>query len=386
MSNGITCCLPWNHLATHPNGNVSLCCQAKLDDGSGFSKTQGNFLNLENRKVIEILNSDSFVNVRKKMIAGEKPETCMRCYDAESKGEWSKRVFENRRFDWNFGNLTEIVSQGNLEFLELRLGNVCNLACATCNSISSSKWVKDEIALSNKLSWYKDITHTEQKRYKWFEDESFYEKLAEDNPNLKTIYINGGEPFLIKAHKKLLESLIKINKSKDIILEYSTNVTVIPQDYLDLWKKFKSVTIMLSIDDLGERNNWLRWPSNWNDIEKNLHWYLNNKLGNQKLVVCQTVCALNIFYIDQMLDFCKKLKIEYTANFVYSPSIFSAKSLNDRKKEYILNNFKNLDLSQLRSWIELPYEKICEIRLLEFVNELNLLRNIDSKVFNFNYE
>jgi MoaA/NifB/PqqE/SkfB family radical SAM enzyme len=383
MSNDITCCLPWNHLATHPNGNVSLCCQAKLDDGSGFAKTQGNFLNLENRKVIEILNSDSFVNVRKKMIAGEKPETCMRCYDAESKGEWSKRVFENRRFDWNPGNLTEIVSQGNLEFLELRLGNVCNLACATCNSISSSKWVKDEIALSNKLSWYKDITHIETKRYKWFEDESFYEKLAEDNPNLKTIYINGGEPFLIKAHKRLLEKLVENNKAKNISLEYSTNVTILPIDYLQLWKNFKSITVMLSVDDLEERNDWLRWPSQWNDIEKNINWYIENKLDNLDLIMCQTVNALNIFYVDQFIEYCNKLKIKHTANFVYSPSIFSARSLNEPKKEYVLNKFKDLNLSQLKSWLEIPYDIESEKKLIEFVTELSFLRNINSEIFNF---
>lgn len=386
MNNDITCCLPWNHLATHPNGTVSLCCQAKLDDGSGFSQIDGKFLNLENRKVIDILNSDSFVDVRKKMISGEKPKPCIRCFDAESKGEWSKRVFENRRFNWNSSNLQELVTEGNLEFLELRLGNVCNLACSTCNSISSSKWIRDEIHLSNKLSWYKEITYIENKRYTWFEDETFYEKLAEQNPNLKIIYINGGEPFLIKAHKRLLEKLVDSGKSKKISLEYNTNVTILPYDYLDLWKNFKSVKIMLSVDDIGERNDWLRWPSKWEIINQNINWYIDNKLENIELLVCQTVSSLNVFYLNDLIDYCKKLKILHTANFVYSPEIFTARTLSDDKKEYLLNKYKGYDLSQLKSWLKMPYDFHCKSRLLEFLKEIDSLRKIDSKIFWKTYE
>lgn len=386
MIKDTTCCLPWNHLATHPNGNVSLCCQAKLDDGSGFAKSQGQFLNLENRKVIEILNADSFVNVREQMIKGEIPNTCVRCFDAESNGEWSKRIFENRRFEWNPVNLKKYTSEGNLEFLELRLGNVCNLACATCNSISSSKWVKDEIFLSDKLPWYKEITYIESKRYKWFEDESFYEKLADENPKIQTIYINGGEPFLIKAHKRLLEKLIEQNKSQKISLEYSTNVTVLPIDYIELWKEFKSVNIMLSVDDIGHRNNWLRWPSRWEDIDKNIYWYIENKLENMDLMVCQTVSSLNVFYINELLDYCRKLNLKHTANFVYSPEIFSAKSLNDNKKESLLNKLKKYNLSQLESWLNLTYDYNSEKKLLEFLKELDNLRKLDSRIFELYYE
>lgn len=371
----ISCCLPWIHLATHPNGAASLCCQAKLDDASGFAKTDGKMLNLENRKVIDILNSDSYVDVRNKMINNIEPSTCSRCYDAERNNEWSKRLFENERFKWNPNNLNGYVSEGNLEFIELRLGNVCNLACVTCNSISSSKWIKDEIKIAEKLKWYKDITYIETKNHRWFENEIFYEELAEKNPSLKKIYINGGEPFLIKAHKRLLQKLIETNRSTDIDLEYSTNVTIKPEEYIDLFKEFKSVTIMLSVDDIGERNDWLRWPSNWGNIEENIQWYLKNRLDNMKLILCQTVSCLNVFYLDEMMRYCKQKNLNYTANFVYSPSIFSAKSLNDFQKIEIKNKYQGYDLSQLHSWLELTFDSESKKRLDEFVDELDNIRN-----------
>ncbi len=386
MIKDTTCCLPWNHLATHPNGNVSLCCQAKLDDGSGFAKSQNRFLNLENKRVIEILNADSFIATRKQMIAGQIPSTCQRCFEAEEKGEWSKRVFENKRFNWNPIDLKESVVEGNLEFLELRLGNVCNLACATCNSISSSKWVRDEIKLSEKLPWYKDITHIESRRYKWFEDELFYEELAEHNTKLRTIYINGGEPLLIKAHKRLLEKLVEKKIAEKISLEYSTNISVLPDDYLDIWKNFSSVNIMLSLDDIGQRNDWLRWPSQWNQIDQNLKWYIKNKLPNMNLLVCQTISALNIFYVQEFIDYCGSLEINHTANFVYTPEIFSARSINNDKKEMIYKMLGKHNLSQLKSWLDMPYDKNIEMKLLEFLKEIDSIRNIDSKIFKAFYE
>ena len=53
-----TCCLPWNHLATHPNGNVTLCCQTEMANGIGFSKDKSNnLLNMDTTSVPDILNS-----------------------------------------------------------------------------------------------------------------------------------------------------------------------------------------------------------------------------------------------------------------------------------------------------------------------------------------
>lgn len=381
MKNNVTCCLPWNHLATHPNGAVSLCCQAKLDDASGFASTNSKILKLDYNSVIDIINSDTFIDTRKKMIEGIKPETCSRCYAAEDKNEWSKRIFENKRFNWNPLDLKEKVLEGELEFIELRLGNVCNLACATCNSISSSKWIRDEKKLAEKMSWYKDITYIETNNYKWFENEKFYEDLAEKNPSLKKIYINGGEPFLIKAHKRLLEKLIELKRAGEISLEYSTNVTIIPSDYIELFKNFNKVTVMLSVDDIGLRNDWLRWPSSWENINNNIDWYLMNSLSNMDLILCQTVSCLNVFYVDQMIKYCTERNIAYTSNFVFHPKIFSASSLDNDKKERIKKNLDGTNLSQLNSWLSIPYDKASKNKLNDFLNNLDELRNIDSRIF-----
>ena len=37
--------------------------------------------------------------------------------------------------------------------------------------------------------------------FKWAEDDNFYNDLYDSTPNLELLYINGGEPTLIKQHQ-----------------------------------------------------------------------------------------------------------------------------------------------------------------------------------------
>jgi MoaA/NifB/PqqE/SkfB family radical SAM enzyme len=375
-----TCCLPWNHLATHPNGFVTLCCQARMEDGSGFAQNQpGKFMNMDNHDLLEILNSQSFRGTREKMYKGIEPHPCTRCYEAERRGEWNKREYENKRFNWQ-PRTNVIVGPGDLEFIELRLGNVCNLACVTCNSISSSKWRGDELAIANELPWFKEYLPPEVKS-RWFEDEQWYARLAELSANVKRIYINGGEPFLVKAHKRLLADLVAMGVAENIELEYSTNTTILPTDFLDTWKHFKRVTIMLSVDDLGERNEWIRWPSKWTTTNDHLHWYRDNQRDNMFAMVCQTINSLNVFHVADFVDYCHQLNLHHTANFVFEPSWFSAATLTDSEKEQLLTELKPLKLQQLEVWLSTKYNSETKNKQQEFIGSLNKIRNISSNDF-----
>ena len=82
------------------------------------------------------MNSDYYKEVRLQMLNDEKPKACMRCYNEEDNGIKSKRiheqsVFPQNTFDWASG----VTREGgdidmDLRFVELRLGNVCNVRCA----------------------------------------------------------------------------------------------------------------------------------------------------------------------------------------------------------------------------------------------------------------
>ena len=103
MASKSFCPLPWNHLATHPDGQVSLCCEAETLNGvsnAHFTVSQTRVFNtLLSTKYDfnKITNSESFNDVRLKMLNGEYPDQCKKCWDSEAAGNSSKRTVESKR-------------------------------------------------------------------------------------------------------------------------------------------------------------------------------------------------------------------------------------------------------------------------------------------------
>jgi len=104
------CILPWIHFATRPNGDMRLCCSAN-SSGAGSNHTIGLVKNETGRPAnfgretpMSAWNNEYMRSVRTTMLNGNIPSSCKKCFDEESKGVASKRVWEtdctNRR-RWN---------------------------------------------------------------------------------------------------------------------------------------------------------------------------------------------------------------------------------------------------------------------------------------------
>ena len=136
------CMLPWISIETSPIGTARPCCLA-IDE---ITRADGTKYSLKENTLEEIYHSEYMQNLRKDFLAGNKPATCQRCWDEEAAGRVSKRMNSRIRLkeyydsvDWN--NL----DPDQLWFIDLKLGNICNLKCRICGSWSSSKWAKEEI-------------------------------------------------------------------------------------------------------------------------------------------------------------------------------------------------------------------------------------------------
>ena len=398
------CPLPWNHLATHPHGGVTLCCISDHTDGlnraRNFKEDHNEFFDLNKQSVEQHINSDYYKEVRLQMLNDEKPKACMRCYDEEDKGIKSKRqheaeVFKQGSIDW----ASELTSADgsipmDLRFVELRLGNVCNVRCRTCNPASSSKWLEDYKDIVQKADFinkgYLGLNFPED--FKWAEDDNFYDELFEASPNLELLYINGGEPTLIKQHWAYLRKLVDSGRSKNVILWYNINCTMLPPIALELWPEFKEARICLSIDDLEDRNAFIRTGTNWNAVLKTIDTLKQNQ---DKLVlrITQTVSAYNYATLPEFFKWAEMNGIEVDMNFVYdpdylSPAVIPAKARelihtefrealgNDHKLGTLLSMFNNSD------WDELKWEQFCRYNDLLDKNDESDWRQAFGKLVN----
>lgn len=336
------CSLPWKHLATHPHGGCTLCCISDHTNGASRARNfkpdgSAEWLSLNNNSIDEIMNSDYYKQVRLQMLNGEEPAACKRCYEDERAGLRSKRIEENDRYfsnDFHERTNDDGSIDVDFEFIELRLGNVCNLRCRTCNPASSTKWYRDHKELENKLLFVTKYGNVE--RGTWYDSDTFWDDLLENSKNVKRIYINGGEPTLVKKHFEYLEKLIEVGLNKNIELWYNLNLTNVDDELLEYWKKFKKCSISASIDDLGENNEYIRTGSDWNVTINNLRKL--KSLGWVELSVVQTVSLYNIENIDKFYEFfTQQENLPIHINWVYDPSFQQAWHLEDEKKEDILN-------------------------------------------------
>lgn len=298
------------HLATHPNGAVGLCCEADTLDGYGLSGglAATGRKNLHKHSLEEVINSENFNHYRKEMLSGVWPKPCYTCKNAESIGLSSKRIRENNKY-LKFFPQTDLTANcredGSLKtlnfgFIELRLANTCNSACVTCNPVSSSRWIPDSQQLAKELSWFKNI-YTGVNN--WTKVDGIFESIAQHSNALREIYINGGEPTLIPEHFVLLEKLVENKISQNIVLHYSINATRLSNELINYWEKFKLVRVSCSIDDVDERNTYIRYPTPWLTVCEVMHRLNDLRKSNIQIGITQTVSIFNGHRLNAFKDY-----------------------------------------------------------------------------------
>lgn len=375
------CVLPWMHLASHPNGGQSLCCRSNHTDAVSWAMKPGTtqLQTFDNTKLSTMANSETFVRVRQAMLDGKQPVECEGCWKDEAAGLVSKRLYENERWASIVPELeqTAVLSKPDYRYVELRLGNVCNNACVTCNSFSSSKWYADEERIAKDLKWFQ---LRPMENFKWHDRPEFYEELADISKDVEEIYINGGEPTLIKAHFRYLEKLIDNGQAKQVHLVYSLNMMDIPDRLADLWKQFKKVSVNCSIDDYGLRNFYIRWPSNWEDTVKSI-----KKLDTIHTVewhVTQTVSIYNIFTLSKLDEWLHyHFDKNTTLNYVLYPDYLSLAAIPESVKPLIKiryrDKFSDEKRNELFAKLDMPWQPELTTKAKEFVLALDRSRNLD---------
>ncbi len=378
------CPLLFQHLATHPHGGVTHCCVADHRNALSSSRDGDRFYNLNRDTVHDTMNSESYKKARLEVLDGKKPKACLRCFAEEAKGIKSKRIDEIRNYpEYTIEVAREVTDSTGymkdvqLDFVELRLGNTCNVACRTCNPASSSKWRNDYDKLQSATTFQLTEYNT-MKGFRWPEREGFWEDLLQHCDNVKTFYINGGEPMLIKEHFAFLERLVELGKT-DIKLWYNINMTIMNEKVIELWRKFDHVKISCSIDDLGDRNHYIRYPTKWNDVEKN---FLRLKKENFEMDITQTVSWMNYSTLGDFYNFfTKKHGIYVYHNMVYDPAILSPavlpKTMRDEIHKEFIKVFDTKRAEDLISMFSTPDNESQWKNAIEYTNKLDNIRNQD---------
>jgi radical SAM protein with 4Fe4S-binding SPASM domain len=369
LKNKSLCPLPFTGAIINPDGSVQCCSISKERLG-----------NVNEQPLEQILtSSEKLKEIRRDMLNNNFPKNCTDCYKKEKflknidLENISNRLYHIKILKDAPFKLYKDEYQFELQQIDLRWRNTCNFACVYCDSNFSSVWAK----FDGKIDRMQDDSMEETFNF-----------VKKNIKKLKTIYMAGGEPFLIKENLKIIDLIQEENP--DILLRINTNLSILTPKLFEQLKTLKNVHWIISAESIGERFNYIRWPGNYSVLKKNLKMI---KQLPHKITINMTwniLCAFNILdFIDDMMNNGLHPN-QFVMNYVSDPIFHHISNLSENLRQDLIAKIeqKKKDID-IKFYLYKVYEEM--INLLkeplinhhkELYNNLVMLdkqRNLDSK-------
>ena len=316
------CYLAMQGCSTHSHGRSRPCCFSRISTHSympdvdiGSIPEWRNDNNWNSSNITEFVNDTAIKEIRKGLLNNETPKGCEGCFQLEERGIRSFRQTWNEIYEDQIDtSLQHVNNDGHLNpaaitYLDISLGNVCNLKCRSCNPWASHRWIEEGPTVPH-TDWDKTAYAVGKMSSvnPWFVKafkEGFFDEVL---PNIKVINFIGGEPLVVEEHYAWLEHIVEQGWSKNIELHYNTNGTTIPNRLLDIWDNFRGVVLSLSIDAIGDLAYYVRFPSKWRVIQKNVEKLKQFSRTRPGVIVHThvTLSLLNLHDLPNILDWCKQ--------------------------------------------------------------------------------
>ena len=331
MSN--LCPLVYNGIATDPSGGYRPCC--RFDTLYSF-----------NGPLKDYRKSDIWKEIESDFLDGKFHKGCWNCVMDEKANGNSKRVREIIAYESKYKKNVDIEHLKTIDYdlIDLRLSNKCNLGCVVCNPTASSLIYEEVKKTNNHMTHY----HTHYERIKNknlttpYNEEDLDLLLDSIQPDSR-VYFTGGEPSIVKGVLKFLQALIDRNFNESVTIEFNSNFQTENPKFIELLSYFPKGIMMPSIDAVGKRAEYIRYPSNWKQITSNIELFKKSCV-TWDMHFAPTISILNIFYLDELVDYCNKNNYELRfTNILHGPDCFNIINLPNNYKELAVVKLKAIE-------------------------------------------
>lgn len=313
LTNHHFCPMPWTGLMYNYDGKVKNCIRS--DEKTGLLG------NIKDNSIEEILLGPKNITKQTNITDNAPAAGCHTCYELE-RGKTgfdiiSDRIFYIREFKKTTLD-TYRVNNFDLQTIDVRWTNLCNLACVYCSPEFSSKWANE---LNVKIETPSDK-----------QLENFQEYIYKHAKQLKHVYLAGGEPLLMKENLELLKKL-----NPEVNLRINTNLSKVDTGVFDAVCSFKNVHWTVSVETVEEEFEYIRFGGRWVDFLDNLNTIrkLDHKISFNMLWF-----LLNYDTVFGCVDYLKELGF-HNNSFVIG-ALLGPDYLNIRHlPENVLNLLKN---------------------------------------------
>lgn len=191
--------------------------------------------------------------------------------------------------EWQSCHEQQGVTGQHVQDWQIDLGNFCNSACVFCSPESSSRIALEQLRLG---------TITQMPPRAWTEDADLIKKFIEglqQAPILRYLHFIGGETLITPAFRQILQALIDADLHHDLTIGFTTNLTVMDHNIVDLLRQFDQINLGMSIECLDRVNDYVRFGSeisrimsimaDWLAIARQAHWLIQLRVTPTLLTV-----------------------------------------------------------------------------------------------------
>lgn len=271
-------------------------------------------------------------------------------------------------------------------------GNHCNLKCYMCYPLNSSSRVNEmKNAEKDSLNIFfrsnRDPHEKLEKARKKVLDidaerSKVYDAIESVSSNITQLNLAGGEPIIIEEYYNLMDKFIESGDAPEISIYMNSNLSRLgfkDKNILDYIDKFKRFTIHASIDDIYERDGWIRYPSNFKSVIEN--YKTLKAYPNIDVAVSVTWSILNIANAENIITFFKEndIDVDTNLNFVMNPQELSIKNY-PFKEELIERYLKSNEsiLNQLAKALEEEFVQEEFDMAIKYIKDMDRIRNTKS--------
>jgi hypothetical protein len=325
---------PFTGLATREDGAIQVCCRSHP---IGF---------IQDAPLEHHWNGEAMKNIRRQLLQGERPKECEQCFSLEDQGVESLRQrhisgkIPEARINLYPDALKKMHQDFTMPFeiptIELKLNNLCNLACRMCHPMDSTSWtdwseVKEFYKKEGNIMYAIVEEHgLERKPHldKFQDNPEWWASLEKLLPYFRRVEFAGGEPLMDPQHYRILDMLAPYGNQIEI--KYATNLSMLGKSNRTVWEywpKFRSVAVNVSIDGLGQSYEYVRGNASWAELINNIK-QIQTIPNISRIVGAVTVQVSNVLILDKMIEyFLDDLGIVFHTHRVEYPKVLSAQVL-----------------------------------------------------------
>lgn len=374
--------MTYHGICVNQNGTLDPCCQ---------------YARPKQLPVVGFSNIEYFTNYVRQQLkddaaAGQRHTGCQKCWSEEDSGLTSLRQFANRWYPVTSSDFFVLDQHGNMDHvpiyhLELRLGNFCNLKCIMCTEGSSSAVLAERTQhrdLYSTIGIYPYNPNIEP----WWESESFLDFCQQRLfQHVRRVNITGGEPFIIPEVLNILDRLI--TREQQCTVCFNTNLTKLSNRMIDKLKQFSRLEIIISLEGIGEKNNYVRYPSQWSEIEQNIE-LLRKHVPQARISVNHTLQHTSTYSLPELAEYCYNNQLSWHITTVQGADFLTFDSVPTKDLEQfdrwiststVLTNEQQKFLKNTVA--QSQYSTELSLKFQEYTRVLDQIRNTDyHSVFN----